>query len=368
MIKVIFDYKVFFDQPLGGTSKYIDELTSSLNNLKCKANILSPFHINDYLKHNNFSKTIYKFNYHYPRFTRKIFERLNKIYINSYIKKRTPDILHFTDFNKDYAEGFRGKKITTVYDLIHEKFEKFYKLPDNYKKNKKFFYDKMDHIICISENTKKDLIEFYKIKEEKISVIYLGTTPYRENDLEKNVSLPTKPFLLFVGHRKRYKNFLRFIKAFSLSKKLVKDFDIVCFGNQNFDKEEISLIDKHKLKNNIHMVSGNDKKLDIYFKKAALFVFPSLYEGFGLPLLEAMKNGCAISCSDNSSLTEIGNESVDFFSPENEESILSSLDRVLYSKDYKKKLIQSGYKKVLEFTWEKCAKKTLEKYKIINEY
>jgi len=367
MIKTIFDYKVFFDQPLGGASKYIVELANALNNFDCDAKILSPIHINEYLAKHNYSKTICKFNSHYPRFSRKIFEYLNKSITNFYINKQKPDIFHFTDFNYNYINKFTGKKIITVYDLIHEKFEEFYKLPLNYKKNKKLFFDNMDHIICISENTKRDLIEFYNIDENKTSVIYLGISTFKKEFFAEKFILPEKPYILFVGYRKKYKNFLRFIKAFSLSKKLIKDFDVICFGNQSFDTQEKSIIKNYNLENNIHLVSGNNNKLNIYYQNASLFIFPSLYEGFGLPLLEAMKNGCAISCSKTSSLLEIGENCVDFFEPENEQSILSSLTRVLYSDNYKNRLIKSGYKKVLEFTWNKCAKKTLEIYETINE-
>lgn len=225
----------------------------------------------------------------------------------------------------------------------------------------------MDHIICISENTKKDLIDIYSIKENKISVIYLGVSDIKEKKNEIFITKPKKPYLLFVGHRKRYKNFLRFLKAFSLSANLIKDFDIVCFGKQNFDGEELILIEELKLKKNIHLVSGDDDKLNYYYKNADLFVFPSLYEGFGIPLLEAMKNGCPVCCSETSSLKEIGADAVEFFTPENEESILNSLNKVLYSNQYRSQLIENGFKKVSKFTWNNCANKTLELYKKIND-
>lgn len=367
MIKVFFDNKVFFEQPLGGASKYINELSKSLSVLNCDSEILSPIHINNYLDKNQSAKTIYKFDNHYPRFTRLIFEKFNKYYIKKYIKNNKPNILHFTDINNDYLDIFLGKKIVTVYDLIHEKFENLYNLPNDYKVKKKFFLEEMDHIICISENTKKDLIDIYNIKESKISVIYLGVSSLKEKKNKKIDQKRPKPYLLYVGYRKRYKNFLRFLKAFSLSKNLVNDFDIVCFGNQKFDKEELITIDQLKLKQNIQLVSGNDDDLNFYYRNAELFIFPSLYEGFGIPLLEAMQNGCPVCCSETSSLREIGADAVDFFLPENEESILNSLNKVLYSNDYKLQLIKNGFKNVSQYTWLNCAKKTLEQYKKIND-
>lgn len=367
MIKVCFDYKAFFEQPLGGVSKYIVELNKSLNNLDCDAKILSPFHINKYLINDKYSNCILKFNNHYPRFTRQIFEELNKILVKSHIKKINPSIFHFTDFNNFYLNETKIKKITTVYDLIHEKFEKLYKLPKDYKVKKKIFLKKMDHIICISNNTKKDLIDFYNIDENKINVVHLGIIQEKEEKLKEIQLEPKKPFILFVGSRKRYKNFLGFLKAFSLSKNLINDFDIVCFGNQLFSEEENLAIDNLKLRENMYLVMGDDNELNNYYKNAELFIFPSLYEGFGLPMLEAMKNGCAISCSNTSSLQEIGEGVADFFSPNDEESILNSLKKVLYSKDYQKKLIKNGYNKVSKFSWNNCAKSTLEVYKKVDE-
>lgn len=366
MIKVNFDYKVFFEQSLGGVSKYIHELTNELNTLDCNAKILSPFHINNYLISNNFAKTVYKFNLNYPRYTRKIIEEINKAYIKLYLKKNIPNIFHYTDFNKDYLENDFCKKVLTVYDLIHEKYHNFYKLPEDYKIKKKFFLEKMDHIICISENTKKDLIECYQLNEKKISVVYLGVRQERVTNLKKFTSIAKKPYILFVGYRKKYKNFFRFIKAFSNSKNLLNEYDIVCFGNEKFDNEELSLIKKYELNNNIYIASGNDDDLNDYYKNAKLFIFPSLYEGFGLPLLEAMKNGCPVCCSDTSSLSEIGKNAVDFFNPNSEDSIKNSIEKILYSDDYRKKLIYEGYKKVSNFTWNACAQKTLEIYRNLN--
>ena len=335
MINIVFDYKVFFEQPLGGASKYIYELNKELAKLNCDTKILSPIHINNYINGNDTTKTFYKFNNHYPKFTRKFFENLNRAYINNYLKKNKVDIFHYTLENSNYLKNFKGKKLITIYDLIHEKFDKFYNLPYDYKEKKKFFLKEMDHIICISECTKKDLIKFYGIDEKKISVTHLATT---ENLITQKTCVKNKfqkPYILFVGHRKRYKNFINFIKAFSISDKLKSDFEIICFSNELFDKNELEIIKSLNLNNSIKLVSGDDTKLDQFYKNASLFVFPSLYEGFGIPLLEAMKNKCPICCSDTGSLKEIGATAVDYFNPKSIDSISNSMEKFLYSEKYK---------------------------------
>lgn len=366
MIKVCFDYKVFFEQSLGGASKYIFQLNKELIKFNCNSKILSPVHINNYIYNNKSIKTFYKFKNQYPKFTRNFFERFNRIYTNYYLKTNKVDIFHFTLENIDYLKIFPGKKVTTVYDLIHEKFDKYYNLPVDYKIKKKFFLNQMDHIICISENTKKDLIQYYDISENKISVTHLATSYEVDNRKVSNFDKTTKPYVLFVGYRKRYKNFINFIKAFSVSDKLKSDFDIICFGNQEFDRNEISIIDSLNLNKSIKLVSGDDEKLEQFYKNASLFVFPSLYEGFGIPLLEAMKNKCPISCSNTSSLKEIGSDAVDYFDPNSVDSISSSMENVLYSENYKNDLINKGLKNILKFSWKKCAINTLEIYNKIN--
>ena len=365
MNNVIFDYKVFFEQPLGGASKYIFELNKGLNSLEIHSKIVSPIHINNYLNDSNISKSFFKFNKHYPRFTRKLLENFNKNYINRYLSKNSIDLFHFTLSNEYYLKSFKGKKVITIYDLIHEKFSNFYNLPENYILRKQELLKKMDHIICISENTKKDLLNYYNLDYKKISVTHLAVS--KSNLIISQDKIPeiNKPFILFVGHRKRYKNFVNFLNAYSKSNKIKKNYNIICFGNDEFDNIEKKIIKSLKIEENISFESGSDIKLGQFYKKAALFIFPSLYEGFGLPLLEAMKYGCPVCCSSTSSLLEIGSDAAEYFDPYNEDSIIASMEKILFSHDYRKSLIKKGYNNIVNFTWERCAINTLKIYKEI---
>ncbi|RPG99802.1 MAG: glycosyltransferase family 1 protein [Candidatus Pelagibacter sp. TMED118] len=365
MNNVIFDYKVFFEQPLGGASKYIFELNKELNNLKIQSKIISPFHINKYLNNNNLSVSYFKFDDHYPRFTRKFLENFNKNYIKRYLRKNSIDLIHFTLSNENYLKKFTGKKVVTVYDLIHEKFSNFYDLPENYISKKQELLQEMDHIICISENTKKDLLNYYNMDDKKVSVTHLAVSNYNLNTSKDIYFKINKPFILFVGHRKRYKNFINFINAYSKSKKIKKNYNIICFGNDRFDNAEKNIIKSLKIEEKIYFETGDDSKLKQFYEKSSLFVFPSLYEGFGLPLLEAMKYGCPVCCSSTSSLLEIGSDAVEYFDPNNIDSIIASMEKVLFSEDYRKSLIKKGYNNIINFTWERCAINTLNIYKKI---
>ena len=173
---------------------------------------------------------------------------MNKKYFNYNLKYNKPDIVHYTYFNERNLYKSKVKKIITEYDLIKEKFyTKDYFEEIEFKKK---FYQDVDQIICISENTKKDLIEYYKIDEKKIVTIYLGIDDDR-NFNEKKID--TKPYILFVGSRSRYKNFFNFVKAYSNSKNIQSNFNIICFGGGNFTNVEKKFLKDLKILDNIFL-------------------------------------------------------------------------------------------------------------------
>jgi glycosyltransferase involved in cell wall biosynthesis len=248
-------------------------------------------------------------------------------------------------------------------DLIHEIYLDKY----NYKKNanlKNNIIYSADHIICISNNTKKDLINFYKVEEPKITVIYLGYETSKEITMIENINI-IRPFFLYVGSRGRYKNFLKFLEAFSLSKLLKNNLDIYCFGGGDFTTKELDIIKSLEIDlSQVKYFHGDDKKLNYLYLKAHAFVFPSLYEGFGLPLLEAMNMGCPVVCSNTSSFPEVVNDAALLFDPESKEDIKVKLEEIFANVNLKKKLIEKGYNNLQRFSWKKCAEETLSVYKI----
>ncbi|MDA9698340.1 glycosyltransferase family 4 protein, partial [Candidatus Pelagibacter sp.] len=218
------------------------------------------------------------------------------------------------------------------------------------------------HIICISNQTKKDLTKYYKVKKSKISVIYLGT----ENK-SKKINFKKKKIILFVGSRVGYKNFINLLKAFGKSRFLKNNFKILCFGGETLTIEEKKIINRLNLRKNIFFDNGDEKKLNTYYKKASLYVSVSLFEGFGLTLLEAMRMGCPVLCSNIPTFREIFNNSCIFVNPKNTENIRKKLERVLKSKKEQKKLIQKGFITVSKYNWDRCILETAKIYeKILN--
>jgi glycosyltransferase involved in cell wall biosynthesis len=257
--------------------------------------------------------------------------------------------------------------VLTVYDMIPELF------PDNFRdikrrlKNKKRNIERADKIITISRNTKKYLVEHYNVPGEKIRVIYPGAPA----SSGKNERIPTfqhpKPFILYVGTRKQgYKNFSNFFFAYSRSEKITKNFDLVCFGGPPFNKRELQLMAVPGRSVKVFHVSGDDRLLAALYRSAAAFVYPSLYEGFGLPCLEAMTYRCPVLTSHVSAIPEVLGDAAAYFDPENPESISSVLEKVLFEKKQANLLVQKGSSQVKKYSWSKMAEETYQVYKELN--
>lgn len=357
-MKVFFDYSVFTLQRYGGASNYIVNLAENFSD-QINPFIVSLFHQNYYLK---ISKIKYKgIYYDKVPFLTKYLNKINKMFFDYKLKKNLPEIIHFTYFNEKNFYSTNAKKVITEYDLIKEKFYK-----ENYKDQieyKKKIFDKVDQIICISENTKKDLEEYYKIDKSKISVIYLATN---KDKSFRSKHLNIRPYILYVGSRGRYKNFYNAIKAYSKSEKIISHFDFVCFGGGAFSQKEKDLFKDLKIDpKNIHHFSGDKLDLNYFYHKARVFIFPSMYEGFGIPLLEAMNMDCPVICSNTSSFPEVVNDSAIFIDPKSIESIKSEMEKLVFDDQLLLKLKKKGNDNLEKYSWKKCAQETEKLYKNI---
>jgi glycosyltransferase involved in cell wall biosynthesis len=355
MIKVIFEGSIFLHQKKGGISKYIEKINDRFINYNINSVIYSPIIVSDNLTRNK-KNIIYFFRFSkIPKFFTKIFYALNNLLTISYIKKLKPNILHFTYYNNFLIPYIKMPYILTVYDLIHERMR-----DKNKKFNKSKLIKKAEHIICISKQTKNDLVKFYKVKREKITIIYPGV-----DSRIKFIKKRKENYILFVGSRGRYKNFINFIKAYSRSKYLIKNFKVVCFGVEKFSYNEIELFNKLKITDRIIYKTGNDLKLENYYKKASLFVTTSLFEGFGLTPLEAMRCGCPVISSNIPIFKETLGNSCVYVDAKDVKDIKKNIERILKLKNLQKRLIERGYKRIKKFSWDKCTSETAKIYRQI---
>lgn len=385
-MKVLFDYQIFETQTFGGISRYYVELIKKFgkNNLiDWELPIL--YSNNIYLENEpDLFKYLEKkkdpFSYFLPDFDFKgkwkLYKAVNKLtgfpkeeFANrelslKRIKEKDFDIFHPTYYNDYYLEYITDKPfVITVHDLIHEKFHKQNLVHDFHSDTKRKVIEKATKIIAISENTKKDLIELFKVDEKKIEVIYQANSLQANYDfaaLSQNLKLPEK-YLLFVGNRKGYKNFNFFINSVASILKENKDLYIVCTGAA-FSQEELDFFSSLAISNQIKHHFADDISLAFLYKNALAFVFPSLYEGFGIPILEAFSCGCPAILSNTSSFPEVGGDAAVYFNPANKDSIHEAVNSILNNENIRIEMRQNGYERLKLFSWEKTALETKAVY------
>jgi len=333
---------------------------------------VNEYKLSDYIK--NFdSYWGYKWRYTlFPEeYTSYLFGIPNTIIFNNiFLHSKKIDIYHPTYYIKD-LNNFKNKHqyasvVLTVHDMIHELY------PDHFRDSKSIINAKQlsvnsaDSIICVSENTKKDLIRLYDVPDDKITVIYHSNslskfdTNLDRTELERTYSI-TRPFLLYVGDRKAfYKNFSTLFEAYKTS--LSDHFDLVCFGGGKFHSGESRMIEEIQSPGKVIHLAGSDYLLASLYKNAFCFVYPSLYEGFGIPPLEAMGMGCPVIASNTSSIPEVVGNAALLFDPYSKKSLIDAVE-ALESEELRRKLIISGFEQEKKFSWEKTV---VETYKVYN--
>ena len=352
MIKVLFENSIFLHQKIGGISNYIINLNKNLKYENIKSKVFCPIIINDSIEKKDKNIFFLLKLKDIPRYCRKLFFFINNYSFLIYIKLSKPNLIHFSYYNNFLINKLKIPYIITVYDLIHENLKS-----KNNQFSKKNVILNASHIICISNFTKKQLVEKYNISEKKISVIYLGIKK------KKILSTNKKNTILYVGDRGRYKNFKILPLAFSKSNFLKKNFKILCIGGNKFNDEETQLFKNLNIIDNMYQKSANDDELNIHYESSNLYVSLSLIEGFGLTPLEAMNSGCPVICSDIPVFKEIFKDACEFADPNNVESIKIKIEQILKSNEQQKKMINLGYKLARMYTWEKCVSETSKLYK-----
>ena len=361
-MRIAFDQQVFSLQEYGGISRYICSLASKLRDIEgVDAKIIAPFHINTYLEQLP-KEMVYGIKV--PKIPKigKVLQRGSSWLARRAIEKYKPQIVHETYYSKTSPTIKGSHNIVTVHDMIHERFPSDFLEHDRDSELKLLATQRVDHVICISESTRKDLLTLFDLPEDKVSVVYLGFDKLSPGPLELNNK--NRPYLLYVGKRGGHKNFEGFLRSYASSPQLRNNFNIVCFGGGAFSSYEVKLFADLKLSDNqLLQVSGNDNKLASFYRNAALFVYPSIYEGFGIPPLEAMSLRCPVTCSNTSSIPEVVGNAAEYFNPNSIESIRTSIEHVLNSTTRQTELIKYGHARCQQFSRERCATETLEIYR-----
>lgn len=360
---VVYDYQIFSYQKYGGISRYFYELATRISKTeKFKAKVLAPLYVNQYLMDID-PKLISGFSIPPIYKTVQLRTTINREISKLIFSHSCPNLVHETYYLPEQLAPKRAKTIITVHDMIPEKFAHATLSNDPASLFKAKAVARADCVICVSENTRKDLLSLFDVDPQKVFVTHLGCSLKREPQRQIQPIKPLRPYILYVGHRSLYKNFARLLKGYIISKDIKRDFSLICFGGLPFSQEEREQFLAHKLTDDqVQYVSGNDVLLASLYSNAAAFVYPSLYEGFGIPPLEAMACHCPVVCSDRSSIPEVVGDAAEFFDPYSPESIANAIENVVYSPERTQMLIQLGTERVKHFSWENCAQQTAAIY------
>lgn len=344
-IDILFDYQVFMMQKNGGISRYFYEIIKRIKK-QCTVDCFEGFNHNDYSKNALRVKKDEQYLLEYA-------EILNYGLFNDFSKNKKYKIYHPT-YYQDFGIENVKVHIITVHDMIHE----LYHMDKQIIENKKNMICKADGIIAVSENTKKDIIDLYNIDEKKIKVIYHGNSLHIKCSTNPIIK---EPYILYVGKRKGYKDAITLLYAFSECR-YCKDLKLVFFGGGEFTKNEEECFSELGLADYIQWVSGDDIVLANLYQYAELFVYPSLYEGFGLPILEAMHYGTPVITARSSSLTEVGGDAVTYFEPGSKENLAECIDYLLNNNSKRREMSQVGIKREKLFSWDKSANEHIKFY------
>jgi glycosyltransferase involved in cell wall biosynthesis len=263
-----------------------------------------------------------------------------------------------------------ARTIVTIHDLIFLRYPELFRSADRYIYRKKFYRSckNADAIVAISEQTKSDIIHYFGINPDKIHVVYQGCNPLyyvkatieTKNTIRTKYSLP-KNYMLYVGTIEERKNLLQIVKARHEGK---ISLPLVVVGRATPYLEKVrEYISKNNISGIVFLKNLNEEELPAIYQMAELFVYPSFFEGFGIPILEALNSGIPVITGSGSCLQETGGPHSIYINPANTTEIADSINRILNDPDLKAKMIEEGYKQAMLFREDRTASEMMKLYK-----
>ena len=378
-MRLLYDAQIFNMQRFGGISRLYSELFRNFDKEKLiEWRVELDFPHNAYiemLEHHGRRLTAYKkfvWGLHFKGKGR-IYNTVLRMGMYNDERRRTLRLLakkhlnlfHPTYYDDYFLEALKGIPfVITVYDMIHELFFDNLKDAETIRR-KKSLVEKAQRVIAISETTKNDLVRLTGINQSKVDVVPLSSSIVGSRSTT-NVGSKPQRYVLYVGQRGGYKNFPRFFRAIVPLMQADQTIYLICVGGKvvdaSFTEAETKLISESELTDRVLLKSVTDAELAEWYAGALCFVFPSLYEGFGIPVLEAFSCGCPVAASNTSSLPEVGGDSAVYFDPLSEESIRDAVVSLTDSSEYRQHLAELGRKRATCFNWTDTARKTIEVY------
>jgi glycosyltransferase involved in cell wall biosynthesis len=364
-MNILYDGQAFSFQEHGGISRYYHQLFKAFLGMEdITPELIIKYSNNRYITNYDNVQVKQFFPSHRFKGRNEIIKLLNRMYFRSAIRtKSRSDVFHPTYYHPYFLDCIGETPfVLTIHDMAHERYPHMFSRFDFTSEHKKKVALKANRIITVSEHTKRDVITMLHIPESKIDVIHHAATLSFTQGATAPLSLP-EDYILFVGKRNTYKNFFFLLQAVQVVFKTDTNCSLVCAGGGTFSKQETREIERLHLSERVIQMHADDALLACLYSKARAFVYPSLYEGFGIPILEAFACGCPAILSNRSSLPEVGGDAAQYFDPENLESLVTALSEVLKHNDAADHMREKGLERVKLFSWEDTARKTLETYK-----
>lgn len=350
VMKVLFDHQIF-NFKYGGAPKYFAMLLKHMPADCWETTCL--YSSNEYVRSEHLFKT-YKYLF---RGQARIVDAVNKVYTNNILRMRDYDVFHQTNFGTYCFQSIGNKPmVTTFHDINLSTYDPHPEIVRLQEKSLK----RANAVVCVSENTKNDMLRLFDIDEKKVKVIYHGIE-IPDLSLLSDQRVCNSKYILYVGRRSAYKNFARFIEAFSLLHKVYADVKVVCTSSP-FNADEVQFFSQLGISDCMINISADESTMLRLYRDALFFIFPSLYEGFGMPILEAWSCSCPVVLSKASCFPEIAGDAGLYFDAEDVEDIYRKMVAVIEDPSLRERLIDKGKKRIVQFSWDKCAADHIELY------
>ena len=375
---ILYDHQIFDEQEYGGISRYFFELIRGLPDERLNSEIAFLHTKNRYLLADpHFSRVVRRF----PtrtlpfRITRKLLKELRVVpdYWALDREKRAGahDVERYSIFHPTYYDpGFlpllRNRPfVLTVHDMIHERFPTMFAPEDPVPRWKQQLVAKAALVLANSHSTKRDIVEILKVDPDRIIVTHFGNSLAGwPSSTRVSRGLP-KNYLLFVGKRRGYKNFTRMIEAIAGLLQRERDLFLVSVGGEQLAGEERAQLVDLGIRGQVRFIRVEEREMFSVYHGARMLILPSLYEGFGLPILEAFAAGSPVVLGNVSSLPEVAGRGALYFDPADPESISDSVQKVLYDSTMREDLIRLGQERLQQFSWDRTVQETKNAYRSI---
>lgn len=362
-LRVAFDHWIFTDQPRGGISRGFAGMIPHMREVGIVPKVTAPFYVADALRRVD-RRDVWGVHLPFNRRNQLIAKAVGRASNRALARLFGAQVVHETYYSATPTAPAGVPVVLTVYDMIHELYPELFHPTDSTLRNKPGALARADRILCISEHTRRDLLRFYPEVEDKAVTVLFGFDA-AFNAAPDGPREHALPFVLYLGIRRGYKNFDGLLEAYARSRLPAEGIDLVCVGDGPLRPPEAALAERLGIAGQVIQREADDEQLRRLYRDALLFAYPSLYEGFGIPPLEAMAAGCPVVAVRAASVPEVCGDAAEYGEPGDIASLADALDRVALSPAHADALRAAGRDQCRRFSWRRCAHETAAIYRTL---